>query len=114
MKERTAVNRIECDRGELAPGKSLLDGARHDSARADLDKYPVTVLMHLANRLGEQNRLRPALRRIPARGARTLGESIRDCTRINLAYAFMLHVVGRELLDRGDYRRTVRSVERLI
>ena len=26
----------------------------------------------------------------------------------------MLHVVGRELLDRGDYRRTVRRIERLI
>ena len=26
----------------------------------------------------------------------------------------MLHVVGRELLDRGDYRRTVRRIERLV
>ena len=114
LKERTAVNRIERDRGELAPGKSLLDGARHDSARADLDEHPVAVLVHLADRLGEQHGLRPALRRIPARGARTLGESIRDGARINLAYAFMLHVVGRELLDRGDYRRTVRRIERLV
>ena len=114
LKERTAMDRIERDSGELAPGKSLLDCARHDAARSDLDKHLVAVFIHLADRLGEENRLRPALRRIFTRRARTLGESIRDCARINLAYALVLHVVGRELLDRGDYRRTIRSVERLI